>query len=351
MKLVDTEETVVLVTGSSLTAEERDRPLAYRLKAEIDRRGAGHAYRRAVVVADALVSGEPASSTSTPPSRSAARARTAWRRSSPRSCPRSTPGEEEVFVQADFEGELKRAALWGVDAAATAAAVEVFTTQGYLEDLLGRIWRFRAGVFGLSDYRGRQSRDPSKIRQRPVHHLRRIPVDDLPQHVRRLEGQALGVDPVTLVADDVAQRDRGHRGARSPPLRLPSTEPRTTSPARWSPTAPPARRPRPRAAAPSRRAGTAGPGGAARATSTTCTGSSKMPYSCDLVPGLRRHHRPGDQPAVAVGAHAHHPLGDPIVLDQAHGELDRILGRGDRRGRRSSAAGSDLRCSLVIENQ
>ena len=41
MKLVDTEETVVLVTGSSLTAEERDRPLAYLLKAEIDRRGRG----------------------------------------------------------------------------------------------------------------------------------------------------------------------------------------------------------------------------------------------------------------------------------------------------------------------
>ncbi|HEX6669771.1 MAG TPA: hypothetical protein VF061_09445, partial [Gemmatimonadales bacterium] len=52
MKLVDTDETVVLVTGSALTAEERDRPLAYRLKSEIDRRGEGHAYRRAVVVAD-----------------------------------------------------------------------------------------------------------------------------------------------------------------------------------------------------------------------------------------------------------------------------------------------------------
>jgi len=52
MKLVDPEETVVLVTGTSPSAEERDRPLAYRLKAEIDRRGAGHAYRRAVVVAD-----------------------------------------------------------------------------------------------------------------------------------------------------------------------------------------------------------------------------------------------------------------------------------------------------------
>jgi len=25
--------------------------------------------------------------------------------------------------------------------------VEVFTTQGHLEDLLGRTWRFRVGVF------------------------------------------------------------------------------------------------------------------------------------------------------------------------------------------------------------
>jgi hypothetical protein len=34
-----------------------------------------------------------------------------------------------------------------VNAAATAAAIEVFTTQGQLEELLGRIWRFRVGVF------------------------------------------------------------------------------------------------------------------------------------------------------------------------------------------------------------
>jgi len=54
---------------------------------------------------------------------------------------------EDVFVQAEFDGELKRAALWGANAASTAAAVEVFTTQGYLEDLLGRIWRFRVGTF------------------------------------------------------------------------------------------------------------------------------------------------------------------------------------------------------------
>ena len=41
MKLVDTDETVVLVTGASITAEERDLPLAQVLKSEIDRRGDG----------------------------------------------------------------------------------------------------------------------------------------------------------------------------------------------------------------------------------------------------------------------------------------------------------------------
>ena len=59
----------------------------------------------------------------------------------------SVEEEDEVFVQADFEDELKRATLWGKNAACTAAAVEVFMTQGHLEDLLGRIWRFRVGVF------------------------------------------------------------------------------------------------------------------------------------------------------------------------------------------------------------
>jgi hypothetical protein len=56
-------------------------------------------------------------------------------------------GDGQVFIQADFEGDVKRAALWGATAAATAAAVEVFATQGMLDDLLGRIWRFRSGVF------------------------------------------------------------------------------------------------------------------------------------------------------------------------------------------------------------
>ena len=54
--------------------------------------------------------------------------------------------DDQVFIQADFEGDAKRAALWGANAARTARAVEIFATQGLLDDLLRRIWRFRSGV-------------------------------------------------------------------------------------------------------------------------------------------------------------------------------------------------------------
>ena len=146
MKLVDTEETIVLVTGSSITSEERDRPLAYRLKSEIDRRGIGHAYRRAVVVADLwyldnrIFHLNPTIAIGGPGANGVAHEFSSH-------LPTVHSVEEQVFVQLDFDGELKRAALWGANAAGTAAAVEAFISGGYLDDLLGRIWRFRAGIF------------------------------------------------------------------------------------------------------------------------------------------------------------------------------------------------------------
>jgi len=144
MKLVDPEETVVLVTGSSLTAEERDRPRAHRLKAEIDRRGAGHAYRRAVVVGDAwylqnqLLQFNPTIAIGGPGVNGVTGEFTGI-------LPTVYAREDRIFVQADLEGEVKRVALWGADAAATAAAVDLFEAEG-LADLLERIWRFRAGL-------------------------------------------------------------------------------------------------------------------------------------------------------------------------------------------------------------
>jgi hypothetical protein len=146
MKLVDTDETVVLVIGASITAAERDLPLAQMLQAEIDRRGDGLAYRRAVLVNDTCYlenrpfHAYPTTAIGGPGANGVSQEFSSV-------LPTLYNRLEQVFVQADFEGEAKRAAVWGVTAGHTEAAVQVFMTQGFLDDLLGRIWRFRAEIF------------------------------------------------------------------------------------------------------------------------------------------------------------------------------------------------------------
>jgi hypothetical protein len=49
--------------------------------------------------------------------------------------------QERVFVQGSWEGETKRASLWGVDRAATADAVDAFIGEGMCEALLKTIWK------------------------------------------------------------------------------------------------------------------------------------------------------------------------------------------------------------------
>jgi hypothetical protein len=145
MKLVDTEETIVIVTGSDIRAEERDRPTAYRLKQAVDQRGDGQPFRRAVVVGDTWFLGNrifhlnPTISVGGPGVNGLSDQLA-------QSLPAVWSQDQRMFVHADFDNEIKRAVLWGMDAAATAGAVEYFITQGMLDDLLRRIWRFRSGV-------------------------------------------------------------------------------------------------------------------------------------------------------------------------------------------------------------
>jgi hypothetical protein len=118
VKLLDLEETIVVVTGSTATALERDRPLATWLRAEIDRRADGQAYRRAVVTDDesyfrsevlqrqtTIAIGGPGVNAVT--QHFFSMLSTVYAE------------EERVWVQANFDGEQKRVGVWGVDAAAT----------------------------------------------------------------------------------------------------------------------------------------------------------------------------------------------------------------------------------------
>ena len=52
--------------------------------------------------------------------------------------------KDRAFLQADLDN-TNRVALWGMDAASTAQAVAAFLSEGYLDALLDRIWRFRPG--------------------------------------------------------------------------------------------------------------------------------------------------------------------------------------------------------------
>ena len=140
MKLVDTNETVVLVTGSSLTAEERDRPLAYLLKAEIDRRGDGRKPAR-VVVADLwyldnrIFHLNPTIAIGGPGANGVAQEFSGI-------LPTVYSSDETVFIQADLEGDRSGRRSGGQRGGYRAGGGGI-RHQGLLDDLLRRIWRFR----------------------------------------------------------------------------------------------------------------------------------------------------------------------------------------------------------------
>jgi hypothetical protein len=146
MKLIDQAETILIVVAGELDADAPDRAAAARLQAEIGRRGAGHPYRRAVVVRDVAwhetpgfhdaptiaVGGPGVNSVS---GQLGSEIPTVWTQ------------DDRVVIQAKYSDGPLRVTLWGMDAAATAAAVETFIARGWLDEFLDRCWRFRAGAF------------------------------------------------------------------------------------------------------------------------------------------------------------------------------------------------------------
>jgi hypothetical protein len=140
VKLLDTDETVLIVTGTEIPAEMNDRPLAYGLKAEIDRRGEGLPFRNAVVVSDAWYAQNrifhlcPVVAVGGPGVNALAA-------SLANDLPMLVRKDERVFVQGSWDGEQKRASLWGVDRAATAQAVGVFVRDGHCDAFLKASWK------------------------------------------------------------------------------------------------------------------------------------------------------------------------------------------------------------------
>lgn len=142
MKLVDAEETILIVVATALEHGHPDRDSAARLRDAIDARGGGSAYRRAVVVGDEtwfateIFHAAPTIAVGGPgvnavAGRFAAALPAVW-----------TDGDE-VVIQAVLDEGPRQASLWGVNRHATAAAVAAFIDRGWLEEFLERCWRFR----------------------------------------------------------------------------------------------------------------------------------------------------------------------------------------------------------------
>ena len=145
MKLIDPVETVLVVVGASLSAELKDEPLAHHLRAVIDARGGGHHYRRALVVRDAWYLNDmdydqnPTIAVGGPGANAVSRhfaemLPLVWSRG------------DQSYLQVEFEGPLRRATIWGVNAEATREALDVFIGQGLLDRFLDQVWRFDGAV-------------------------------------------------------------------------------------------------------------------------------------------------------------------------------------------------------------
>lgn len=146
MKLIDVAETIVVVISADLDPASADHMAAFALKSAVDGRGAGHPYRRAVIVTDMawfetpLFHDSPTITIGGPgvngvAGRFGAELPTVW------------SDQDRCIIQAEFGEVLKRAALWGANAAATTEAVDAFIARGWLDEFLDRCWRFRAGAF------------------------------------------------------------------------------------------------------------------------------------------------------------------------------------------------------------
>jgi hypothetical protein len=147
VKLIDTDETVLIVTGSDIPAEMNDRPLAYALKTEIDRLGGGRTWRGGVVVSDrwyadnrifhlcsTIVVGGPGVN--------------AVAAALVDDLPMIVQRDERAYVQGAWDGESKRVSLWGLDRVATAQAIDIFMREGHCADFLNHAWRMSAGAAG-----------------------------------------------------------------------------------------------------------------------------------------------------------------------------------------------------------
>ena len=134
----DLRSTVLIVVGHGILPEEEDRPIAYDLKRAINARAGGSEGRAGVVVTDVWIMNQdleeffPAIAVGSP----TVNALTAQIYED---LPLAWSRDEDAFIQ--IATQEKRAAVWGMNQAATREAADLFVKDGHLERFLDLVWR------------------------------------------------------------------------------------------------------------------------------------------------------------------------------------------------------------------
>jgi hypothetical protein len=130
---------VLIVTGTVPRAEVGDRPLAYYLQNEINRRGGRDPRRRALVVADLwylqneVAAGRPVISVGGPGVNALSAAFY-------RLLPIALAIEDTLLIQMDVALADRRVAVWGMDHDRTKLAVATFAQDRFLGRYLDAVW-------------------------------------------------------------------------------------------------------------------------------------------------------------------------------------------------------------------
>jgi len=130
---------VFVVTGSNLTAEQKDRPLAYFLKTQIDRYGGEDESKCAVVVSDLWYAATAEARKRATISVGGPGVNNLSRELWP-SLPTALAVDNVFAIQMDVSMSDLRASIWGMDHETTKEAVQTFFEKGYLRRFLEAVW-------------------------------------------------------------------------------------------------------------------------------------------------------------------------------------------------------------------
>jgi hypothetical protein len=130
---------ILIVTGSTLRAEQMDRPLAYYLQSQIDQLGAGHDQRMALVISDRYYLSHPELHDLATISIGGPGVNKLAQRLL-KQLPAAMAAEDKFYIQMNLDGEDLRASVWGMDNPQTRIAVVTFA-ESYLPRFTQVCWQ------------------------------------------------------------------------------------------------------------------------------------------------------------------------------------------------------------------